>query len=172
MAALAPLTDAAAVEAILGRTGLPVDRLNVLISAASAAFRAETGQTVSLVEDDVVELDSNGASVLLLPAYPVTAVTAVVIDGEPQSVADFEWSRKGILRRRGGWPAGYRKVIVTYSHGYAEVPADVAAAVAEAVAVRLNTQPGRTSVTLGAFSASFAAGATQTWADTIRRYRA
>lgn len=131
--ALATLSD---VEAALGRPASDAALVAQLLAEASAALRAQLGMPVSLVSGEVAELDSDGAEVLVLPRWPVAAVSSVIASGQTVDPTTFEWSRSGVLRRLGGWPCGYRSVVVTYDHGYATVPASVVASVAQAVARR------------------------------------
>lgn len=136
MATLPDLVTQVDVEAALGRAATDSALLARLIRDASAALREQLGMPLSPVSGDVVALDSSGAQVVLLPNWPVLAVTSVVIDGQTASVSDYEWSAVGALRRAGGWPVGYRKVVVTYDHGYNPIPASVVSSVAAAVAAR------------------------------------
>lgn len=96
---------------------VPVDRATLMIEAAQASVVTAAGVPIAEQADDVVTLDGNGARVLLLPAWPVTAVTTVEVDDDP--VTDFTWTRTGELRRTGGW-AARTVVVVTYTHGYPE----------------------------------------------------
>lgn len=110
------------------------------LEQASAVVENYLGQPVELVEDDEIVLDGSGTKVLLLPAFPVTEVTSVLVDGDALDGDDYEWSKTGELRRRGSWPAALRSVEVTYSHGYAAVPA-VIVAVVSALAGRIYGTP-------------------------------
>lgn len=170
--ALPNLSDAGTVATILGRPAPDAARVNALLALGSKAFRTATRQDISHVAGDVATLDADGSWCLLLPQVPVTAVTAVSVDGTALDADAYEWSAKGILRRCDGWPDGYRKVAVTYDHGYEDTPEDVDYAVGEWVAVRLTRDPGVLSVGLGAFSQTFdRAGVTETWTATVRAYK-
>jgi hypothetical protein len=109
-----------------------------------------------VVTDRAITLDSDGAPILLLPSLHVTAVTAAHIvndDGTtrdlivgPADGAEVTWREDGELRWRGcgpGWPCGDRNVVVTYSGGYTDVPADLAAAL---------TSLGKRTATVPAYS--------------------
>jgi hypothetical protein len=79
-------------------------------------------------------------------------------------------TRLGVLTRRAGWPAG-APVLVTYTHGWAEIPGGIvdvvlerAVHVAESLGVYQSTGPF--SITSAA-----AGGVTQRWADSVERYR-
>lgn len=103
---------------------VPADRATLMLEAAEAAVVTAAGVPIAEQADDEVTLDGNGARVLLLPAWPVTDVATVEVDGDP--VTDFTWTRAGELRRTVGWNAR-TVVVVTYTHGYpaAEVPTTI-----------------------------------------------
>lgn len=106
------------------------------LETASGVVRNETDQQLDLVTDDQVRLMADGSGVLFLPQWPVVAVSAVSEGNTALVVADaLVWTRIGMLTRTGRpWLAG--PVTVTYSHGYAELPADVVGVVL-AIAGRL-----------------------------------
>ena len=112
------------------------------LETASAFVEAYLGQEIALVEDDEIVLDGTGTRVLLLPSYPVTDVAEVLVDEEALvEGTDYEWSKTGELRRLGQrWPTSLRSIEVTYSHGYATVPAAIVGVVA-AVAGRIYDAP-------------------------------
>jgi hypothetical protein len=151
---------------------LSVDRLRRALEASSSAFRSATSQHVSYVADETIILDSNGSSSILLPELPVTGVSAVTVDGLPVNPAGL-WSADGILRRAEGWPRAFRRVTVTYSHGFDPVPADVVDAVIEAALRRLAAQPGQAAgqATAGPFTYQYDPGASQAWSEAVGRYR-
>lgn len=117
-------------------------------------------------------LDGTGTRLLLLPAAPITAVPVVEVDG--QIVADFAWSRTGVLHRLAHWPDRLGCIRVVYSHGYDPVPEDVAEAVLTEAQYLLTVQPGIASMTVGGESLSFsapAAGMPLVWTRAVDRYR-
>ncbi|MCC5580588.1 hypothetical protein IMZ11_33720 [Microtetraspora sp. AC03309] len=148
-----------------------------LIEDASALVRSATGQHIYPVETDTVEL-TGGDRVLNLPQWPV-----VVDDTHPLVVVEFDdyctssmplvdgldfvrhghqlirapgpaSCTDGAVRRGGGMWA--EKVVVTYTHGLAEVPTDVRAVVL-GIAARGYVNPGALrSRTLGSYSETFA----------------
>jgi hypothetical protein len=125
------------------------------LEQASAVVEGYLGYPVELVEDEEVVLDGSGTKVLLLPSYPVTDVASVTVDGEVLDVEDYEWSRTGELRRSGTWPVALRSVEVTYSHGYATVPALIVAVVA-ALAGRIYATPLTVrQESMGAYSVTY-----------------
>lgn len=146
--ALPALATVADVEAILGGpvalADVPV--LTRLLLDASEAFRAQAGQEVSLVTGSVEELDCETGGVVVLPRFPVAAVTQVEVTGRdgPLGQDEYTWSRIGLVR--GPWPVGYRTVKVTYDYGHAVIPASVVQAVARAVANRFRDQVSSATV--------------------------
>lgn len=153
--ALPPLATA---DALLGRLGITAptaaetERAGQRVAGASAAFRRLAGgQAVSLVAGDVATLDGDGSRLLLLPQYPVTAVTSVEVDGE-DATADVQWSEHGLLRREVAFPDVFRSVVVVYSHGYDPVPDDVVDAVLDMAEAAWRLPAGIDSMQLGATS--------------------
>lgn len=168
---LPPLADAAVLARWTQRD--PSDpALADAIASASARFRGAVGHPVTLVEDDEIWLDGDGSTVLLLPAGPVAEVTEVAVVGT--TVADYEVSRAtSVLTRAAGWPAAVNAVRVVYTHGYAEVPDDVADAVLHEARTLLALEPGLTAMTVGGESVSFATAVVGAgvWTETVARYR-
>lgn len=123
-----------------GRTFDPTDvRVIRALQDASALIRSYTAQTLHFVPDDVVELRGTYSDVLFLPERPVIDITAVAMRGWQTSIfTDYlegSWFRRGSqLTMHGGWGGPRAAVIVTYSHGYAEIPEDLAAVCASIAA--------------------------------------
>lgn len=145
---------------------------SMMIAQASAAIQAEVHQTIELVEDDEVVLRGNFGSKLTLPERPVTAVTAVEIDG---AAVSYTWDGKQTLYRGTWnlvgdlwapfpqnaalfWGGEAAQVTVTYSHGIASTDAkmDVIRGVCLAMVKRGMDSPGggvtQQSETLGPYS--------------------
>ncbi len=169
MSALASADDLAA---RLGRdlTETEAARADVLLADASAKIRRYTRQDFTLVEDDEVVLRGPGG-LIRLPQRPVTAVSSVVAlggNGVPDlTLTDWLWDGLDTVRigegnyvinlpetwwDDDGYPGTYR---VIYSHGDAEVPADVVAVACQMV-LRTMTNPslagGVTGETIGPYS--------------------
>lgn len=145
MDALADSTD---LEARIGRdlTDVEAARADALLADASALIRGYTRQDFTAATDDVVVLRPVGSH-LRLPQRPVTAVTSVVALSGTDTIPDWavppgcwQWDGVDLVEvwppDRSVWvslpevaydPAGPDTYRVTYSHGYAEVPADVVA---------------------------------------------
>jgi hypothetical protein len=167
--ALATTEDLAA---RLGRdlTTAEETRAAALLDDASALIRSFTGQTFTLVADDVVVLRVQGG-IVRLPQRPVTAVSSVVAIGGAgmPDVVVIDYIFDGVDEVRigegsfiinlpaiwwddDGYPGTFR---ITYSHGYATVPATVVA-VACGMVLRTLTAPtmagGVTGETIGSYS--------------------
>lgn len=180
-----PLTTPDRVESALGAPVDP-DRVAALIARSSAAFRSATGQDISASTSTVV-IDDDGANSVLLAQLPVTDVLAVLVDDVELARGDYRWSPDGIVDLPPGpsFTAGHfwravrrRRVAVTYAHGYADIPAAVAEAVAEHAAAAYRTTPGVTQLSLGSSSFTFGTGAysgaragDSLWATAVARYR-
>lgn len=122
--ALDPLATTADVTD-LGYTGetTGIDRF---LAAASAEVRDAAGSPISQVTSTVKLTGYLGDDYLELPGPPVVSVAAVSIDGEAVN-ADHYRLVGNRLWRAGGWSGSYTpaEVQVTYTHGFAEVPADI-----------------------------------------------
>lgn len=137
------------------------------ITEATAAIRNYCHQTIELVEDAEWTFDvSHACWRLFLPELPVISVTSVVEDGEPlDEDDDYKLANYGQVVRVGQrWTAGIQIVTVTYTHGYEEIPDDVAAVCTRAAARRFQAGlrsadadaiPGVASKSLGDFAVSF-----------------
>lgn len=95
-----------------------------MLDQATAEMVDYMGRDITVVANDVVTLDGVGDQ-LLLPVWPVTAVSAVTVDGVALSLpGDIQWYPDGrLLRLSGGLPRSWgfkpQSIIVTYSHGEA-----------------------------------------------------
>ncbi len=175
MSALASPDD---IEARLGRdlTAQEAARAQALLSDASAVVRAYTRQNFDLVTDDEVVLRATGGRISL-PGRPVQGVSRVEVIGGSDALPDFtlaDWLFDGIDTVRigegaavinlpeawwddDGYPGTYR---VTYTHGYAEVPAEVLSVVCGVVLRVLTNPSGYRSETVGSYSVTYAVPAT------------
>lgn len=124
-------------------------------------------------------LDGPGTCVLLLAQIPVSAVASVVEDGTALTEGThYEWSTAGVLRRVGQrWPSKLRSVVVTYTHGYANVPRDIKLVVLQAAGRRFVNPEGHMQRRRGDASTSFASstdeatGFTPSERRVLARYR-
>jgi hypothetical protein len=135
--ALAPLADAASLQA----RGIDIsntDRINALLAAASAAVRDAAGSAISQ-ETSTVTLWTEAARRIELPARPVESVAAVTLDGV--AVTDYRL-RGSALWRQCYWQlpdATPGELVVTFTHGYDPVPADIVDLVCSLVAAGLSS---------------------------------
>lgn len=108
---------------------------------AEALVRSYCGWHIAPSRADVVEtLRGTGSAPLLLQSLYVTAVSSIVDDGTALALTDdYLWNPNGTILRVGYWSTG--DVVVTYTHGYDEPPADITAVV-QAVAQRAVDNPG------------------------------
>ncbi|MFI6105840.1 hypothetical protein [Streptomyces sp. NPDC051310] len=99
------------------------DIAEVYLDVASAAVREAAGCPISQTTSTVT-LDGEPGQRLRLPGPPVTAVSAVLIDG--QAVTDYRL-RSSVLWLASGWSPTCEpsEVTVTYTHGLPTVPADI-----------------------------------------------
>jgi len=112
-------------------TGPDLAAATLALEIASSVVTDRTGQDFTVKVDDEITLPTNGDRVLRLPQRPVTAVGAITTR-DRGSVAtttrtlntEYEVSRDRLtwVGLGAGWPY---EVTVTYSHGYADIPADV-----------------------------------------------
>ena len=149
--------------------------LLLALQRASGRFIGESGQPIVLVENDETWLSGQDSRTLLLPAFPVIGTPTIKINGE--TVTDWDIGReRGILRRKGGvWPDGLDNIHIKWTHGWAEIPADIQDAILEqaetqfhAIAAIASTSAGGESIT---FSAQATLGVTNRWAEAVTRYR-
>lgn len=168
MANFAAVSDIAAFLQVDIDTPAKLVAAEAALVAASAAIRNYCKQTISLVEDDEITLDSAGGMRLMLPELPVLEVTEVIEDEETLVVDDdFKLGQHGILHRVGRtWAVGIQIVTVTYSHGYTIIPDDIIAVCTRAAArafqaglraAETEGVPGISSKALGDFSVSYQA---------------
>lgn len=191
MTALATVLD---VEAVLQReiAADDIPRVTRLIEMASGVVRREAGgQTITAVAGDVTTLAGTYETELWLPQRPVTAVTSITVDGIATVADTYRWTRHGRLYRTsydreipdwrswGAWGTPDAAVVVTYDHGYAEPPDDLALVVAEMVATRISNPESLRSESVEDYSVGhtqpatgepLSFGMTDAHRETIARY--
>lgn len=86
--------------------------------AAEKLVRDYCGWHVAPVVTETITLDGTGSRRLFLPSLKVLDVRDVLVKGEPVDPSGYSWSEAGILYRGGGWPDGYRNVVLTLEHGH------------------------------------------------------
>lgn len=151
------------VEAHLGRpVTMPESaRIDALIAAAAKNIVGYTGQTIEQAET-TERLRVRRDLRVTLPQRPVNDVSAVV---DVNAVAvTFTWHAGEIVELSSAVPSEFEYearrtalewVDVTYDHGYATVPADIAGVACQIVGRSLGTTPaegGITAETIGGYS--------------------
>lgn len=124
----------------------------------------------SMVVTDVTCRWENGT--IMLPSLHVTSVQSVVVDGRELDEDEYEWDAAGFITRcRPSWPRS-RQVLVSFTHGYDELPHDVMAVVLE-VAAKARSLPAlpATEVAGGPFRIKLEAGSAGTAASERQKER-
>ncbi|MCQ4119881.1 hypothetical protein [Rhodococcus tibetensis] len=138
-------------------SGIEETRLAGVISA----IRGFCEWHVAPVKTETMTVDGNGHDVLLLRTHRIVSVTSVVENGVTLDPSAYEWSAKGMLRKRSGWTDRWRGVVVTLEHGYPVVPDEVKAVVLDATTQVLATEPDAVAEKIGPFEYSGSAGGVQ-----------
>jgi hypothetical protein len=101
-------------------------------TAAQALVAAYCGWHIAPSKAETITLDGPGSATLLLPTLYVTQLTSVTSDGITVDPEDYDWSEAGIVELRCGvFSSRFRGVTVGLTHGYANMPADVLAVIAQ-----------------------------------------
>ncbi len=151
-------------------------RAETAIQIATGIIRAATRRHLTRVTDDFVILDGDGTNRFLLPEYPVVGVTTLTDDGATMTTTDYEWSERGFVDRLSGvWTRKFQAIHVTYTHGYATLPADISG-VCLGLSHRLFDNPGGQTLrqeTIGSYSVTYdttAPGLTSWEAEILSSY--
>lgn len=134
-----------------GLTDYDETRVTTLLTRASSSIRVATGQTISRVEDDEFSIPMGAA--LYLPERPADQPSAITWNG--QSVQGFTLQGQQL---RGLWWSdwwGY-PLVVTYSHGFTEIPEEIRALTCELVARTLQNPDGYRTEQVGNWQATYA----------------
>lgn len=117
----------------------PQDRLDY----ATARIRSYCRWHVYPEITETRTFDSSGGRVLLLPTLMLTSIASITLtsDGTVLDPAGYRKSRLGMVELLAGyqWPVGFEAVTVTFTHGYTELPPELAE-VAISVASRMPAQ--------------------------------
>ncbi|MBO0881977.1 MAG: hypothetical protein J2P17_16880 [Mycobacterium sp.] len=141
----------------------------LVLSSATGTVRDYCGWDITAASGTVV-LDTDGQRCAFLPCLHVTAVTSVLLDGEPLDADSYSWSEMGAISRQAGpppasgwgftiegptywqyyWPPGFRRLQVEYTGGYDPVPPELIVATCSIASRNLAT-PGLSvhTVTVG-----------------------
>ncbi|NVM97824.1 mobile element protein [Arthrobacter sp. SDTb3-6] len=172
-----PETYLATLEDLATLTSLPATspKLALALSRASNRFRDAVGYPVHQVSDELIWLDGDGTTTLLLPAAPVQAFE-VSVNGEVLPDSAYEISRRiGVVRKVGGiWPDGLGNIQVTYSHGWAQIPGGIQDAVLEQAQIQATILAGVQQQSAGPYGVTYGVqatvGVTQKWTDAVAKY--
>ena len=143
------------------------------VQSAVAVIESAAGQRFVSPSATTVKLSGGGVDSLTLPAFPVSSVDLVEVDGTELTENDY-WldERAGILYRDQSWSRGLGNITVTFTGGQS-APAEI-----ELIAVRLAARifenpQDYTSYSAEGISNVFGSPRVLTpdeW-DVIRRYR-
>jgi len=177
--ALPPLATAADLAAA-GATGTTA-AIELALRRASARVRRYTGQDISFVANDTIEIPGGGR-VLQVPqrplvvddTYPLTVVEVAEFGGTDfTAVEGRDFTRLGNELTRGypwqastrlmGWPFNRPqgvwapKVRLTCSHGYTEIPDDIVDIVVDLATMNLSNPENLRTVEIDDYSRTYAA---------------
>src|SRR4051812_31512044 len=113
--------------------------LDVIITGVSAVMQEYASRRFVSQPYSVV-VNGQGGSLLSLPNFPITAVSAFAVDGVAWQAAQtptqrgYVFSETQIGLRGGIICRGFQNVSVTYTAGYSPVPADLKLACNEGIA--------------------------------------
>jgi hypothetical protein len=110
------------------------------IDAAVSAVRAAAGWHIAPSRAETKTLDVQCyESLLRLPTRALTSVTAVRDTDTAEVIASTKYriskSLGQVVHKTGYWPAGYGRVEVDMTHGFATAPADLLVVIAEAATI-------------------------------------
>lgn len=143
------------------------------VAIASALVRGACGWHIAPSVAVELELDSDGGTLLVLPSLHLSSVNKVT-DRHGNVLEGWEASRKGMLYRTAGWPAGFGAVVVHAEHGLPEVPLEIVAVVADLARSRTATGMRPTDLKsrkVGEVTYSYLTPADSPTDDPLRMYR-
>ena len=97
-------------------------RLDTAAEIVWSLVQSYTRRTLVEVTDDVAVLRGTRSRTLLLGEIPVTWVENVGVDGAVLDPKDYTVRRHGALIRYSGWGGPDSEVVVTYDHGFEDLP--------------------------------------------------
>lgn len=154
---MASLATPEELSLFLGGQQVDPERAELLLDIASDAVRRACAQTFDLVTDDVATLRGTWAGVLRLPERPVVSVAEVLLDGV--EVTDYDLVGDELHRTPGlGWGGSAVTIQVTYTHGFAEVPADLRGWVLTVAARGITNPTGVTQESIDGYAVSYQPG--------------
>ena len=157
------LTTLANVKQWLGVTSSTDDAfLGRLISFASAFVQNYINRNILIASYSEI-YDGKGGYALMLPNYPITAVSSLTIDGvsipaaSSPLVSGYTFNSARITLNGYRFNSGYDNVAINYTAGFATVPLDLEQAVIEIIGFKYReiSRIGKTSENLAGQSTSF-----------------
>lgn len=111
--------------------------ISSLITSASAYIDNWTGRTFSTATK-TFSVNGNGSPIMMVKYYPITAVSAVSVDGVSYSAsngtsAGYLFDDTTVYLIGAQFNKGIQNVTITLTHGYATIPADIKQVVIELV---------------------------------------
>ncbi|WP_051637265.1 hypothetical protein [Rhodococcus sp. UNC363MFTsu5.1] len=131
-----------------------IDELS--LAAAISEVRGYCGWHIAPQRTEALTLDGPGLSLLLLPTMQVAELDKVVENGVELAAGAFEWSAKGMLRKRSGWTDRWRSIEVTLTHGYAKAPAELIRLILAAATAQIDDGAAGSAEKVGPFEFSVA----------------
>jgi len=148
---------------VVGMRGAPFPAS--VLRGAGEAVRTVAGWHIAPSVETTVKVRTSGR-VVLLPSLYVTAVASIT-DRDGRAIDGWDWLPEGIVERdHGRFP---RIVTVTFTHGYAKVPADLLSIISETAGA--STHGRVRSESLMSRSVTLAADADPVIAAVLARYR-
>lgn len=137
-------------------------RVERVLEMASAVVRAYTGQFFELVADEDVVLVPDNDGWYRLPQRPIVDVTVLTDQDAVDLMTTYAFDTEGWLRNfpvyplaaRPRWP--FSSLSVTYSHGYAVIPADVVMVVCSMAGRSVSNPAGIRSESVGDYAVVYA----------------
>lgn len=152
------LTNLNAAKNWMGLTAAGDDALlSRLITAVSAFIQSWLNRTLASAAYTETR-NGTGTKRLVLANYPVSAVASVTADGVAVPSYNYVFDQYGVELACGTFARGTGNVVVQYTAGYAEVPADIEQACIELVQLKYKRRlnPDVNSKTQGGEAISFA----------------
>ena len=119
------LPDLAAAADLSARGIDPTAAHDVMLGVASSLVRAAAASPILETTSTVSLWATDGDCYLSLPGQPVTGVASVVHDGDTLGVDDYKLVNGRLWRSRGWGGCEPLEVVVTLTHGFAEVPSHI-----------------------------------------------
>lgn len=123
-------------------------RADALLSLASGLIQDAARQTIELVENETVVMRRARGAVVLLAERPVVSVSSVLAGGDALAADTYYLDGDCLVRSGGTWGdllgvgfSGNDELVVTYTHGYEEIPETIKGICVAAV-VRAWVNPG------------------------------